>query len=279
MASTSKIWFITGVSGGLGLALAKAVVAAGDMVVGSVRKSGQAEAFEAQFPGKAFAVHMDVTVAEEREAAMAQILRQHGRIDVLVNNAGYGLFGAIEEISEAEARAQMETNFFGALALTQAVLPIMRGQGSGHVVQISSIAGFASMPGLGIYNASKYALEGFSEALAQEVAAMGIRVTLVEPGPFRTQWAGDSAVRSARRIDAYAEGPHALINMIHGYSGNQPGDPDKAAKVILEAVRSDAPPVHLPLGKTAIDRMRAKMASLEKEIAAWEARSLATAFE
>ncbi len=278
MASTSKIWLITGVSSGFGLALAKAVVATGDTVVGSVRKDAQGQAFAQALGGKASFVRMDVTVAEEREAALAQVLKQHGRVDVLVNNAGYGLFGAVEEVSEAEARQQMETNFFGALALTQAVLPGMRAQGSGHVVQISSVAGFSATPGLGLYNASKFALEGFSEALAQEVAKLGIRVMIVEPGPFRTKWAGESAVRSAKQIEAYDGSAHEVFRMINGYSGKQPGDPERGAALIVEAVNSGAAPLRLPLGQMAIERMRAKLASVAKEVDAWEAKSLATAF-
>lgn len=278
MASDSKIWLITGVSSGFGLSLAQAVAAAGDTVVGSVRKEAQGEAFVKNCGGNSSFVRMDVTIAAERKAAIAKVLKDHGRIDVLVNNAGYGLFGAVEEVSDAEARAQMETNFFGALALTQGVLPSMRAQKSGHIVQISSIAGFAGTQGLGLYNASKFALEGFSEALAQEVAGLGIKVTIVEPGPYRTRWAGDSSVRAATLIDAYAGTAHETYNVINGYSGRQPGDPDKGAALILEAVKSAEPPLHLPLGKMAVDRMRGKMAALSREIDAWEARSVATAF-
>lgn len=278
MGSGSKVWLITGVSSGFGLSLAHAVAARGDVVVGSVRKPVQGDAFVKEVSGASY-VRMDVTVGAEREAAVAEVLKRHGRIDVLVNNAGYGLFGAIEEASEAEVRAQMETNFFGALALTQLVLPGMRAQQSGHIVQISSIAGIAGTQGLGIYNASKFALEGFSQALAQEVAGMGIKVTLVEPGPYRTKWAGDSSVRTAKQIAAYDATAHETYRVINGYSGRQPGDPDKAAKLIMEMVQSGDAPLHLPLGKMAVDRARFKMAALGKDVDAWEARSVATAFE
>ncbi len=279
MATTSKIWLITGVSSGFGLSLALAVLAAGDVVVGSVREAEQGEAFVQAMGGSASFVVMDVTNAAQREAAVAEVLSKQGRIDVLVNNAGYGFFGAVEEASDAEARHQMEVNFFGALALTQLVLPAMRAQKSGHVVQISSIAGISGTQGLGLYNASKFALEGFSEALAQEAAPLGIKVTLVEPGPFRTEWAGGSSVRSAKQIAAYAPTAHETYNVINGYSGKQPGDPDKGAKLIVEAVKSANPPLHLPLGKMAVDRMRSKLASLGREVDVWEAKSVATAFD
>lgn len=273
-----KLWLITGVSSGFGRSFVDAVVKAGDSVVGTLRKPEQVKEFNSLYPGKASAILMDVNNPEQITAGVESVLKQHGRIDVLVNNAGYGLFGAVEEASQQEIRDQMETNFFGALALTQAVLPFMRKAKKGHIVQISSVAGFTSIPGLGIYNASKHALEGASEALAQEVAPLGIKVLIVEPGPYRTKWAGAGSKNAAKKIDDYAATAHLTEKMIHGYDGNQPGDPDKAAELIIEVINSPNPPLRLPLGKMAIDRMREKIQKLESEIRAWEKQSIATAF-
>lgn len=280
MPTTCKIWLVTGISMGFGRCLVDAILAAGDTVYGTLRKQEQVDAFNKEFAGKnAHAILMDVNIASMREAGIAHIIKTHGRLDVLVNNAGYGFFGAIEEASEQDSRDQMETNFFSALALTQLALPQMRKQRSGHIVQISSVAGFTSLAGLGIYNASKFALEGFSEALAQEVAPLGIKVTLVEPGPFRTAWAGASSFNAATRIEDYAPTAHKIIDMIHGYSGAQAGDPAKGAKLIVEMVHTENPPLRLPLGQQAIDRIRAKITHFQQEIATWEAASVATAHD
>lgn len=273
-----KTWLITGVSSGFGRCFVEELVKAGENVIGTLRKPDQVKAFQQEFGSKASFVLLDVDHPEQIRAAVAEIAKTHERIDVLVNNAGYGLFGAVEEASEAEARAQMETNFFGALAMTQAVLPLMRKQRSGHIVQFSSVAGFCGTPGLGLYNASKFALEGFSEALAQEVGPMGIQVLLVEPGPYRTKWAGGGAKDAAGKIADYAETAHRSAAIIQGYDGNQPGDPNKAVRLIMKVVNTANAPLRLPLGKMAIDRMRSKMEQLQKEIAAWEAESVATVF-
>ena len=278
MKTAQRVWFITGVSGGLGRALAEEVVKTGDIVIGTLRDPQQVADFNKLHAGKAFAIKMDVNHPEEVQAAVTQIQAQHGRIDVLVNNAGYGLFGAIEETTMDEARAQMETNFFGVLSVTRAVLPVMRRQRSGHILQISSIAGFRSAPGIGIYNASKYALEGFSEALFQEVAPLNIKVTIIEPGPFRTDWAGSSSKRAAAIIPDYAGTAGERIAAIGGISGKQTGDPTKAAQVMIKVVNSENPPQRLPLGKIAIEGMRAKIDSVQKDIAAWEEVSVNTAF-
>jgi NAD(P)-dependent dehydrogenase (short-subunit alcohol dehydrogenase family) len=274
-----RIWFITGVSSGLGRSLAEAVAARGDIAVGTLRQDAQLAAYNTLAPGRTIAVKLDVNDHAQVTAAVAQVIRQFGRIDVLVNNAGYGLLGAVEEVSDAEARAQMETNFFGALAVTRTVLPQMRRQKSGHILQISSIAGFSATPGLGLYNASKYALEGFSEALAKETATLGIRVTLVEPGPFRTKWAGDSIKRAATAIPDYAATPAGItIDRIqtYGAKGTQPGDPDLAAQAMIKVVDSPSPPLRLALGAMAIAGVRAKLDAMRDELATWEATGLAT---
>lgn len=279
MINFSKIWFITGVSGGLGRALALEAALQGDIVFGTLRQAGQVEEFNNLVHGKTFGLELDVNNHERLEILISHILDQFGRIDVLVNNAGYGLFGAIEEVSMEEARQQMETNFFAALAITQAVLPVMRRQRSGHIVQISSMAGVRSNPGMGLYNASKFALEGFSEALALETAPLNIKVTIVEPGPFRTEWAGGSSVRSEKIIDDYDRTAGTLIKIINNYSGTQPGDPAKAAKAIIKAVDSENPPLRLALGSAALEAVRKKLASMEKNYNDWEAVSLDTSFD
>ncbi|WP_423148488.1 oxidoreductase [Rubrolithibacter danxiaensis] len=278
MNSSSKVWLITGVSGGLGRALAKEAAEAGDIVIGTLRKPDQAEQFENLVPGKTFAIQLDVNHHNQIPDTIETITAKFGRIDILVNNAGYGLFGAIEEVSMEEARKQMETNFFSALALTQAALPVMRQQKGGHIVQISSMAGIKSNPGMGLYNASKFAMEGFSEALFYEGAPLNIKVTIVEPGPFFTDWAGTSSARAEKVIEDYADTAGTRIETVQGYSGNQPGDPAKAAKVIIAAVNSENPPLRLPLGKTALGAVKEKLNMVEQDCKQWEEQSLNTDF-
>lgn len=279
MITSSRIWLITGVSGGLGRALALEAAQNGDIVFGTLRKAEQIDAFNDLVHGKTFGIQLDVNMHDQIGPVITHIIDQFGKIDILVNNAGYGLFGAVEEISMTEARAQMETNFFGALAVTQAVLPVMRSQKSGHILQVSSIAGISSNPGLGMYNASKFALEGFTEALAMETKDLNIKVTLIEPGPFRTDWAGSSSVRSSRIIPEYDATAGERIRIINSYSGQQPGDPVKAAKAIFHIVNSDNPPLRLALGKIAVDVIRNKIRTMEKELAQWEELSVNTGFE
>ncbi|MEI8279874.1 MAG: oxidoreductase [Bacteroidota bacterium] len=276
---SKKIWLVTGVSSGFGKSLAAHIIAGGDVVIGTMRKAEQVDEFNTTYSGKALGIQMDVTDIAQVKAGVAKAIQEYGRIDILVNNAGYGLFGAVEEVNEQEARDQMETNFYGPLWLTQEVLPHMRSAGGGNIVQVSSVAGFRSTPGVGLYNASKFALEGFSEALSHEVAGFNIKVTIVEPGPYRTKWAGASAIRSAKVMDEYTNSiAGKMIKEINGYDGMQPGDPDKAADLIIKVIKSENPPLRLPLGQAAITRMRDKMQLLEKEIQQWEKESVATAF-
>lgn len=279
MINFSKIWLITGVSGGLGRALAHEVAMQGDIVFGTLRQADQVEAFNELVHGKTFGLELDVNNHHRIDLIISHIIDQFGKIDVLVNNAGYGLFGAIEEVSMDEARRQMETNFFSALAMTQAVLPIMRRQKSGHIVQISSMAGVRANMGMGLYNASKFALEGFSEALALETGPLNIKVMLVEPGPFRTLWAGTSAVRAEKVIRDYDQTAGELIRTISAYTGTQPGDPVKGAKAIIKAVKSEHPPLRLALGGVALEAIRLKLASMEKIYREWEEVSLNTSFD
>jgi NAD(P)-dependent dehydrogenase (short-subunit alcohol dehydrogenase family) len=276
----AKTWFITGASSGFGAELAKAIIESGDKVAATFRKTEQASSFSQQFNENGLGVVLDVTQTEKIPVALQQAIDKFGRIDVLVNNAGYGTIGAIEEFSLEEIRQQMETNFFGAVAVTKAMLPIMREQKSGYIVQISSQAGFRATAGFGIYNASKFALEGFSEALAQEVAPFGIKVTIVEPGPFRTQFLAGSMKMPQNKIDLYKEGP---VGYMYQYqqkmNGNQEGDPVKAAKEIVDYVHSAKENLRLPLGKVTIQGMKAKLASVEKDIAANESIAVSTIFQ
>jgi NAD(P)-dependent dehydrogenase (short-subunit alcohol dehydrogenase family) len=279
MNTSNRIWLITGVSGGLGRALAKEAALQGGIVYGTLRKPEQIIEFNELVPGKTFGIQLDVNNHGQIKSVIEHIIAQSGRIDVLVNNAGYGLFGAIEELSMEEARMQMETNFFAVLAMTQAVLPIMRKQKSGHILQISSMSGLRANSGTGLYNASKFALEGMSEALALELQPLNIRLTLVEPGPFRTDWAGTSSVSAKNKIEDYELSSGARLRLLQSTSGKQPGDPAKAAKAILLAVNSENPPLRLLLGKVALDAVRDKFRTVEDEFSKWEDISLNTSFE
>lgn len=272
-------WLITGVSSGFGLELAQAALARGDTVAGTLRQRAQAAAFESLAPGRAHAVLLDVTHAETIGPAVQQALQRAGRIDVLVNNAGYGLFGAVEETSDAEARHIMETNFFGALAVTRALLPQLREQRSGHIFNIASVAGVIGFPGCGLYAASKFALEGMSEALAAELAPFNVRVTIVEPGGFRTNFAGGSMRQTGSVLDAYAQTAAGKArHSISRYHGHQPGDPAKAAQAILTALQAQQPPLRLVLGADAVQMVRGKHEGVLAELAAWEPLAASTAF-
>ena len=279
MNNSTRIWLITGVSGGLGRALALQAAQNGDIVYGTLRKAEQISTFNELVPGKTFGLILDVNQHHNIPPVLHTILEQNGRIDVLVNNAGYGLFGAIEELNMEEARQQMETNFFSVLALTQAVLPIMRKQRSGHILQISSMSGIRAYSGTGLYNASKFALEGMSEALAAEIKPLNIHLTLIEPGPFRTDWAGASSVRAKKSIDDYEASSGARLDLLQSNSGKQPGDPTKGAKAMLKVVNSEHPPLRLVLGKPALDAIREKYKMVEEELKAWEDVTLNTSFD
>ena len=232
----SKVWFITGCSTGFGRNLAMEALQQGNQVAVTSRNTEDVKDIVAQYPNTAIAVKLDVTDPDQVKDAVKQAQERFGRIDVLVNNAGIGYFGAIEESEEAEIRRMFEINFFGLASVTNAVLPIMRAQRSGHIVNISSIGGLVAFPGVGFYNATKFAVTGYSEALAKETATLGIKVTVVAPSGFRTDWAGRSANNSKIVIDDYANTAHANQNTIRGYSGNQPGDPVRAAQAIIKAV-------------------------------------------
>ena len=239
-----KTWFITGAGRGFGNVWAKAALERGDRVVATARRPEALKALEEAYGERVLALPLDVTDRAAVLTAVGSAVAAFGRIDVVVNNAGYGLFGTVEEISEQQAREQLEVNFFGALWVTQAVLPVLRGQGSGHILQVSTIGGIAAFATLGLYNASKWALEGMSDALAQEVAPLGIKVTLVEPGPYGTDWAGSSAVH-AEPIEAYEPIRQARRA---GASARAPEDPANTVAELLGLVDDPQPPVRAFLG-------------------------------
>ncbi|WP_207496442.1 oxidoreductase [Aridibaculum aurantiacum] len=265
-----KVWFITGCSTGFGRYLAQAALQKGDKVVVTARKPADIQDIVDGYPDTAIAVKLDVTQPADITSSVQQAVEKFGRIDVLVNNAGIGYFGAIEESEDEEVRRMFEINFFGLANMTKEVLPIMRKQRSGHVVNVSSIGGLVSFPAVGFYNATKYAVDGLSESLAKETAHLGIKVTIVAPSGFRTDWAGRSANNSKIEIEDYAETAGKNKNSIRGYSGNQPGDPVKAAEAIIKAVESENPPLRLLLGAGALRGARNKIMELQRDIDAWE---------
>jgi NADP-dependent 3-hydroxy acid dehydrogenase YdfG len=267
---TGKVWFITGASTGFGRLLAEEVLKAGGKVVATARKLDKVADLEAKYPQTAKALALDVTDAGQVDSAVTQALAKFGRVDVLVNNAGYGLAGAIEEVSEAEFMPMFETNVFGLLRVTRAFLPHLRKQRGGHIINLSSIGGVVASPGIGFYNATKFAVEGISEALAGEVAPLGVRVTIIEPGPFRTDFLGRSGVVAKTRIADYDATAGNMRKYFAENDGKQKGNPLRAVQAMMQVVESPNPPLRLLLGASALQRLRAKFSDWEKEIAAWE---------
>lgn len=274
--SPSKLFLITGVSSGFGRALAVEVLAAGHRVVGTVRNAQAAQDFEALGPGRAFARVLDVTNTAAIAPLVEAIETDIGHISVLVNNAGYGHEGVLEESPLAEMRQQFEVNVFGAVAMMQAVLPHMRARREGHILNITSMGGFITLPGIAYYCGSKFALEGISEALGKEVAGLGIRVTAVAPGSFRTDWAGRSMVRSPRTISDYDALFDPIRQRRQEVSGKQLGDPRKAARAMLAVIDNPEPPAHLLLGSDALRLVREKLRALEEDLEEWEALTVST---
>lgn len=272
----SRFLLITGVSSGFGRALAQQALLAGHRVVGTVRNETDRQVLEALAPGRAFGRLLDVTDTAAINALVADIETNIGSVDVLVNNAGYGHEGILEESTLAELRQQFEVNVFAPAALIKAVLPHMRARRRGHILNITSMGGFITMPGIAWYCGSKFALEGISEVLGKEVAPFGIHVTAVAPGSFRTGWAGRSMVRAPRSIDDYDALFDPIRSAREAKSGHQPGDPVKAAQAMLQVIDSDAPPRHLLLGSDALQLVRAKLASMAGSIDAWEQLSRST---
>jgi len=274
-----KTWLITGTSSGLGRALALAALEQGDRVVGTLRSEAQRAEFDALAAGRSHGVLLDVTHEADVRRVVEEVESGVGAIDVLVNNAGYGFESTIEEAGMADIRHQFEVNLFGALGLIKAVLPHMRGRRRGRVVNITSVGGLTTGPGIGIYNASKFALEAISESLGKETAGFGVKVTAVEPGAFRTDWAGRSLKRGAHAIADYTAVFEPLREARSKRSGHQRGDPAKAAAAILQIVASDDPPAHLLLGADALKRARARLVELGREFDRWESLTQGTDFD
>lgn len=267
---TKKVWIITGCSTGFGRELAKKTLAMGYQVVVTSRKTEDIQDITKDYEAQSLTLALDVTKPQEIKAVVNLAKEKFGRIDVLVNNAGIGYFGAIEESEEAKVRQMFEINFWGLARMTQEVLPIMREQRSGHILNVASIGGLVGFPGVGYYNATKFAVDGLSESLAKETAHLGIKATIVAPSGFRTDWAGRSADNSPHVIADYAESAGHNKNAIRGNSGRQPGDPAKAAEAIIMAVESAHPPLRLLLGNGAVNGARMKLDILKKDFDAWE---------
>jgi NAD(P)-dependent dehydrogenase (short-subunit alcohol dehydrogenase family) len=274
----SKVYIITGTSSGFGRALAEAVLERGDQAVLTARKPDTVSDLVEKHGGNALAVRLDVTDEADRQTVVQSTLERFGRLDVLVNNAGRGSLGAAEEFSSAQIRAQMEVNFFAAIEMTRAVLPVMRRQQCGHILNISSIGGRVNIGGFALYGASKFALEGFSEALRDEVKPLGIHVTIIEPGAFRTEFAGDSNMQPETTIDEYQQVIAPIRQYLYGGSGQQPGDPRKAALAMIQVVESDEPPLRLMLGADAYGLWEQKRAVMDEEAAKWRGVGEDTAF-
>lgn len=273
-----KVWLITGCSTGFGRELSKQVLAKGYKAVVTARNPADVKDIVTDYPETAIVVKLDVTKAADIANAVSATIEKFGRIDVLVNNAGIGYFGAIEESEEEQVRRMFDINFFGLAKMMQAVLPVMRQQRSGHILNISSIGGLRGFPGIGFYNATKFAVDGLSESLAKETAPLGIKVTIIAPSGFRTDWAGRSADDSQVKIADYAGTAGKNAGDIRAISGNQPGDPVRAAKAIIKVVASENPPLRLLLGAAAIKGGRIKLEELKQDFDAWEETSVGADF-
>jgi NAD(P)-dependent dehydrogenase (short-subunit alcohol dehydrogenase family) len=273
-----KVWLITGSSRGLGRHLAEAVLAAGHRLVATARQPGQLAELAGRYGDQVRSVALDVTDPAAARAAVQAAVEAFGRLDVLVNNAGYGNIASIEDGSDEDFRAQLETNFFGVVNVSKAALPVLRGQGAGHIIQISSIGGRIGTPGLAAYQSAKWAVEGFSEVLAKEVAPFGIKVSIVEPGGFRTDWAG-SSMTVHPVSEAYQDSLGAMMKLLGQYAGHERGDPAKGAQAILELAALKQPPLRLLLGSDAVHLAEQAAAQRAAEDAQWKALSLATDFD
>lgn len=270
--SVDQVWFVTGVGRGLGRSIARAALQAGRCVVGTVRNAQPGAAdLEAEFGDRLLVVAADVTDPVAVRAAVAAAVERFGRIDVLVNNAGYTLVSGVEDASDAEIRAQFETNTFGTIDVTRAVLPQMRAQGAGRIVMISSVAGASAAPGMGYYAATKHAVEGFAEALSKEVAPLGITVSMVQPGLFRTDTLG-SSMQTVAPGEGYDASVGALMNALSGLSGSQPGDPARLGESIVTLVDADNPPLRVPIDPGASGSVRGRLEQQLEELETWAPR-------
>ena len=272
------VWFITGCSTGFGRELTRLLMARGNRVVITARNPAAIQDLAAEGGERALALALDVTDPGQITHSVEAALARFGRIDVLVNNAGYGYLSAVEEGKDADIRAMFETNVFGLAAMTRAVLPSMRAQRKGCILNVSSMGGFTGFPGVGYYNATKFAVEGLSEALAKEVEPLGIRVVIVEPGPFRTDWAGRSLKMPEHPIADYQETAVARRQRTHANSGTQPGDPVRGAQAMITAAEAEHPPLRLVLGRPALEAARAKLEALRRDFDAWEEVTLGADF-
>jgi NAD(P)-dependent dehydrogenase (short-subunit alcohol dehydrogenase family) len=279
MQKTDRVWFITGASSGFGKALAEAVITRGEKVVVAARRRETLARLATVDNSRVLPMPLDVTDADARNGAITSAIGTFGRIDVLANIAGRGSLGAVEELAPDQLRAQMELNFFAAAELTREVLPHMRRQGTGHILNLTSIGGLISIGGFGAYCASKFALEAWSEALADEVAPLGLKVTLVEPGAFRTEFAGDANIRPETQLDAYRAVIAPIEDFLYGQNGRQPGDPAKAAEAMIAVVNDPKPPRRLVLGIDAYDLLDRTMAARMTDISRYRAMGEKTGFE
>lgn len=272
--NTNPVWFITGCSTGFGRELAKLVIGRGGRAVVTARDRAKVADLADGAEDRVLARSLDVTDAGQIAASVGAAKGKFGRIDVLVNNAGYGYQSSIEEGEEDKIRAQFDANVFGLFALTRAVLPVMRGQRSGHILNITSVAGFVGFPASGYYAATKHAVEGFSDSLAAEVGPLGIRVTCIEPGPFRTDWAGRSLVQTPNAIDDYADTAGARLKATSEKSGTQAGDPVRAGEAMIRVTEMENPPRHLVLGAWGYDAVTTRLKQALADIEAWRETSL-----
>lgn len=273
-----KVWFITGCSTGFGRELAKHALATGDSVVVTARNTEEILDIVSGYPDQSIALKLDVTSREDLDEAYSEAIKKFGHIDVLVNNAGIGYFGSIEESDEQEVRKMFEINFFALSEVTRKFLPHMRSRKSGHIVNISSVGGLVAFPAVGFYNATKFALVGYSESLAKEVAHLGIKVSIICPSGFRTDWAGRSANEAINMISDYESTSVKNQTAIRGYSGNQPGDPKRAALAIIKAVNDANPPLHLLLGAAALKGATNKLAELRLDFETWAETTIGADF-
>lgn len=279
MNNTDKVWLITGSSTGLGRALAQAVLERGYHLVATARQPEQLKELSDRYPDRVTTIALDVTNAQSIQQAVEAALNAYNRIDVLVNNAGYGTVGAIEEMNDDDIRRQFDTNLFGAINVTRAILPTLREQRSGHILNISSANGISAFAGVGIYSATKFALEAISEALAQEVKPLGIKVTIIEPGSSRTNFSSRALSTRSHQINDYAQTSGKIVQRLQERDGKQPNDPAKAAAAMIQVIESDNPPLRLALGEDSVSLITQKLESMKAELEAWKDVSMNTAFE